>query len=415
MTSVTAAGMCTLIILLAACGGDRQEASRATVRDSAGVTIVENSTPVWPEGEGWRLSESPRTGIGIVEGDPHYQFANVARAVRLGDGRIVVANGGSHELRFYDGFGVYLAASGAEGGGPGEFQALSWMGKFAGDSLIVYDANSRRVSVFDPAGSFARSATLPAGGIPQLSRFVGRLADGSLVMSASTIAGPSGLIRPPITYVRVGEDGALLDTIGTFVGEEALLRTSARGSSGMFSFSIRRGGLYRSPVSAVYGNSFYYGSSDTYEIGIYDPSGALQRSIRRAQPIRKVTQDDIGRLERSAVEAERERTGSVTPEARNAIKQRLAEQPLPEALPAYRSILVDATGDLWVGEFDLIPGEQPSRWTVFDRDGHMLGTMTMPTHFTPYEIGADYVLGAWRDDLDVEYVRLYGLEKQTNR
>ena len=28
-----------------------------------------------------------------------------------------------------------------------------------------------------------------------------------------------------------------------------------------------------------------------------------------------------------------------------------------------------------------------------------------------YEIGADYVLGRWRDDLDVEHVQLYPLLK----
>ena len=28
-----------------------------------------------------------------------------------------------------------------------------------------------------------------------------------------------------------------------------------------------------------------------------------------------------------------------------------------------------------------------------------------------FEIGDDYVLGVWRDDVGVEYVRLYALEK----
>ena len=28
-----------------------------------------------------------------------------------------------------------------------------------------------------------------------------------------------------------------------------------------------------------------------------------------------------------------------------------------------------------------------------------------------FEIGEDYVLGLWRDELGVEYVRMYGLER----
>ena len=50
-------------------------------------------------------------------------------------------------------------------------------------------------------------------------------------------------------------------------------------------------------------------------------------------------------------------------------------------------------------------------WTVFDARGRFLGDVTMPAGFTPFEIGADYVLGRWMDDLDVEYVHVYALDK----
>lgn len=385
------------------------------MRDSAGARIVENTTPAWQGESGWHLSAAPSVDIGVVEGDPHYQLDGVQRTVRLSDGRIVVANGGSQELRFYDAAGKFITSSGRKGGGPGEFQSLSWVGVLPGDSLLVYDAGAPRLSVLDSAGRFVRAGTPPLGEGMRLSRMVGRFGDGSLVMATSNMLGsggalPNGLIRPPITYARVGPDGALLDTIGTFPGAAAYVRSSGSRSSG-FSISFQRGGLYHAPVSDVHGESFYYGSSDAYEIGIYGADGTLHRSIRRAQPNRKVTKEVIDQLVQAALDQERERRGTVTPEARSTIEKRYAEQPLPETMPAYRSLLVDAAGNLWVAEFDLIPDKQPSRWTVFEPDGQMLGTVTMPTRFTPYEIGADYVLGRWRDDLDVEHVRLYGLEK----
>jgi hypothetical protein len=72
--------------------------------------------------------------------------------------------------------------------------------------------------------------------------------------------------------------------------------------------------------------------------------------------------------------------------------------------------MVVADGDLWVADYRRPSDTQP-RWTVFDSTGQMLGAVAMPERFTPYDIGADYVLGTWRDELDVEHVQLYALEK----
>jgi hypothetical protein len=51
------------------------------------------------------------------------------------------------------------------------------------------------------------------------------------------------------------------------------------------------------------------------------------------------------------------------------------------------------------------------RWTVFDREHRMLGTVTTPPRFIVSWIGEDLVLGIWRDEFDVEYVRGYELIK----
>ena len=52
-----------------------------------------------------------------------------------------------------------------------------------------------------------------------------------------------------------------------------------------------------------------------------------------------------------------------------------------------------------------------STWTVFDPAGRMLGELSTPPRFQVIQIGDDYVLGVWKDDLDVEHVRLYALAK----
>jgi len=86
---------------LMACGPDEGARGLDTqLHDSAGIRIVENARP--PEGSrlAWRIGPEPSLSIGVLEGDePHMLFA-VRDATRLADGRIVVANGGSAELRF---------------------------------------------------------------------------------------------------------------------------------------------------------------------------------------------------------------------------------------------------------------------------------------------------------------------------
>jgi hypothetical protein len=419
---VTVAGaipIAVMAVAVASCGGDNARVAHATVRDSAGIRIVENSAPAWPADSGWHLSTAPRVAIGVVQGDPHYQLDGVTTAVRLGDGRIVVANRGSDELRYYDTTGKYLSTSGRKGGGPGEFKSMSWMGRLAGDSVLVYDGSSNRLSVFDATGHFVRAATPPNSAQLRLSRVVGAFGDGSVVMSTTmhlSVGGklPNGLIRSPTTYAHVALDGTLLDTIGTFPGEAVFMQSSSSGGGKYVTIRTQRGGVYHTPVSAVHDSAFYYGSSDAYEIGIYDAGGTLRRSIRRAQPNGKVTDEVIDQMKRAALEGQQERTGKPpTAEDRAALEKRYAELPMPETMPAYKSLVVDVDGDLWVQEFDVVPNRKPTRWTVFDPGGQMLGTVTMPVRFTPYDIGTDYVLGMWRDDLDVEHVQLYTLVKPT--
>ena len=36
--------------------------------------------------------------------------------------------------------------------------------------------------------------------------------------------------------------------------------------------------------------------------------------------------------------------------------------------------------------------------------------MPLPAGFRPHEIGLDYLLGVWKDELGVEYVQLYDLK-----
>ncbi len=97
-------------------------------------------------------------------------------------------------------------------------------------------------------------------------------------------------------------------------------------------------------------------------------------------------------------------------DARRTIEREFRDLPIPETKPAFGGEMrVDATRHLWVLELN-DTGADPS-WSVFDTDGVWLGVVTLPSRFTPMDIGTDYVLGLWRDADGVEHVRMYELIK----
>jgi hypothetical protein len=57
------------------------------------------------------------------------------------------------------------------------------------------------------------------------------------------------------------------------------------------------------------------------------------------------------------------------------------------------------------------PGQGNRSWTIFDPDGTLAGRITLPERFNPTEIGVDYILGLGWDEMNVEYVRMYGLTR----
>jgi hypothetical protein len=383
----------------AACSaGDRS--SHAVVSDSAGVQIIDNTEFAWPEGVEWRLAGEPALDIGVVEGEAAYQLFDVVGAQRLTDGRIVVANAGSFELRFYDANGSHTLSAGGEGGGPGEFRGIMGLAAVAGDSLFVFDWRNQRVSFFDARGTLSRTAQLeflPAmGGFPMI---VAPFDDGSLLVGVRTYERSIGISRDKIVYVRSDSEGHLIDTLAVLPGGEMhFMAQENRRILGDRPFG-------RYPQHAVYRDGFFYGSGDRYEIEYYGDDAQLRRSIRRAQANMEVTDADVEGYTRNQLE-------NAGDERQRQINERLlADVTFPATFPAYRNFIVDAEGNLWVAVYGR-PGDESPRWTVFDSNGQMLGEVSIPERFTVYQIGSDFVLGRWRDDLTVEHVLLFELLKE---
>ncbi len=384
-----------LALILAACAGGEGGGPAFTERDSAGVTIVENLRGSWSEDQSWRLSPEPIVDIGVLEGEDVYQLFQVGGATLLDDGRIVVANGGTGELRYYDGDGRFLKAVGRKGEGPGEFESMG-SPILVGDSIFVWDFRLRRMSVLDREGGFGRSFRVEGA----LTVPAGTFSDGSFLFTAGLTFRPSeiaAVVRDTALYAHVGREGEVLDSIGRFPSIEFyMLGTDQRAAATSLPFGRRT-------YAAVHGQTAYLGSSDSYEILRYAVDGRLEGIVRVGHEHSPVTQGDIER-------EKADRLGDADDNWRRTLERMFAEMPIPSTMPAFDGLETDALGNLWVREA-VRPGAPDAVWTVFDTGGRIRGTALTPADLSVVEIGTDYLLGTWRDELDVEHVQLYALIK----
>ena len=389
-----------LIVLVAlwACGSDGNGFATASVRDSAGIRIVENpaQTPIFE----WHVDDQPLADIGGIEADAYHSVFRVSSIARLSDETIVIANSGTSEVRYFDREGSFLHAVGGEGQGPGEFQGLIWLASFADDSIITYDIRQLRFSVFTRHGTFVRSFRFLTNDAVAFARVIGMYDDGSfLALGFADTRGerPSGLQRYGAPLYHISNEGHLLSDLGVFPGNEAYYK-AFDGGFGLYELFFPKM-TYR----FVRGNDLMVASNDAYEIKRYTQDGTLTEVIRRnADPVR--VSDSHLRIARERM------LEDASEERRQVLESTLLEMPVSEVFPAYSLVRGDDLGNVWVQEYP-IPGEESDRWDVFNPDGELLGSVALPSGLDPKHIGSDFVAGVWRDDLDIEHVQLYGLVK----
>ena len=81
--AVPGPAMLALAAVCACSSGDAPKSAGPARRDSVGIEIVENTAPLWANGQGWTVVDSPLVDIGGVAGDPAYDLAQVSGVVLL--------------------------------------------------------------------------------------------------------------------------------------------------------------------------------------------------------------------------------------------------------------------------------------------------------------------------------------------
>ena len=239
-----------------------------------------------------------------------------------------------------------------------------------------------------PRGLFANRTVLMGGGF--------------FFNSASGEQLSDGYSRRETSFKACGLDGALTADFGAFPGSEFYMRVRTVGGGMQMSARLIPFGKFA--MEAVASDRFYFSSGDTHQVEAYTPSGQLERIIRLDRELVPVTAADVERLiEEATADAEDEN------QARQ-IREGFDEMPAADFMPAFADLKADALGYLWIEEHNAL-GNAPSTYTILDPGGAVVGSLTLPRELTVLEIGADYLLGLYRDELEVEYVQLYRLTR----
>lgn len=406
----------TIIVFAVVVVGQFREAAACnaqgySARDSAGISVVTSSPRPQGTGSTWTVSPDPILQIGEVEGEQPYLFRLLWDGFRLPDGRLVVVDGQALEIRVFDADGRHETTFGGRGNGPREFGGPPWIALAAADTIVTWDPGHHRLSRYDPAGNLLDQeslmnvlADLSIAPFPN-ARIWQTAAEGALLWTGSPPMLPQEGLRDVARHVVLidGTDGTSVD-FGSYPAGQMLWFTRGNGQlTGLpdpfAPFSAIALGPEPVRVSIADGES--------WEIRSFDGHGALRRILRATIPPRPVTRQVRAR-ERERLPEQARILGLPLAEAQRAFNG----LPVPQALPPIASMRWDAQGNLWVGRREGGYLEVPEEYDIFDAEGHWLAGARIPSSLGRIlEIGADYVLAAWTDEMGVEYVRLYALDK----
>lgn len=407
--SWVSASLSGLFLLSGAACDDARSAGGVERTDSAGITITVSHGAVWDadgDATAWTIDPEPILELGGPDGRPETQFYQISGVVGFPDGRVVVGDRGSNLLRFFDSDGSFLHATGGEGGGPGEFWGLYRLWPLGRDSILVYDELEVRVSVFDAEGAFVRSWNPSLPGQDVWLHILTLTDDGSLIFGSRTegYVRRGGASSDSLVLHRFSRDGQYAGTLGQYFWKESYRpeRGESQGNVAMNWISGlpfgRRNRFGPAPAG------FITTHPQEYEIQFRTRDGELRQLVRRPIENRPVRAEDEEALRYDWL-------GSDTDEwARSAYTDWVRTMEFPETMPPFGRVRVDTEGYLWVSDYS--PAGNPVyRSAVFTPDGLFLGHVDIPPKVVIFQIGRDFVAGAWRDELGVEHVRVHRLNR----
>jgi len=291
------------------------------------------------------LIEVYKKGMIKLEADPHFGqktsedgsiYDTRCDFIRTPDGSFFIAATTEHCLYRFSAEGKFVGKYGQKGQGPGDLY-------FPGDLSVLDDrylvigeyATSRRISLFDLEGNFAKLLKTDRNALTTVA-----LKDSKIAYITFTY-GPMENQTQELTTILILKDAES--------GEEAVI----------YEYKARRkfisSGGGRIVVDAGFGEmlitptkdgNLLVGMTRSDELKVFSPDGELLRSFRlKTDPVR-VTRDYIQRYKDFTIQNGRERGWGQR--QIDAIKKTPYEDMFGKYLPYFKQILVDSEGNILV-------------------------------------------------------------------
>lgn len=387
---------CVPGVVTTACQAPPPPAPEASVRDSAGIRIVEyETTPDIPSPFAFSSQPIYRFGAGLDD----YALRSVWRGVLLSDGSAAVADAFNREVVLLEPDGTFRGLLAGPGDGPGEIDMIGGLLPAGHDTLLLEDIGHGRLTLFASGEAVREVDTRFLNRGPRVR---GLDAEGQALMT-------SGRYRPDFRepwlqgrMVRFDMDAGVVDTIAAY---DWVPSSPHEGPTNPF----MPGGL----VTVAQG-SFVYLRSDTPEV-VWRSSDGTTRQITRWRPAPVYPDEDDWRLYTTSLRTQLRRANpQIQSEAEfeEMMERSLGRWELApdQPLPLVSEIFGDREGRVWLGHWAADAQlNGVTRYSILAPDGSWLGEIEAPPRVRILDVSGQLVLGAFRDELGVESVVVYEL------
>lgn len=279
---------------------------------------------------------------------------------------------------------------GRRGKGPGEFGMIANVQVLPGDSLLVFDREQARLTVFAPdlqEVAYTQGLATPfnAAAVHQVER----APDGSGLIATYRRAF-SGRDDPredanrrDVVRLLHNDTRLLRDSVVVIPSQEFLVNRVGGGVMVAMNPFGRRGEVRTGP-----GGRLYHASTDRLAFRVTPLAGGAETEFAWAFQPAPVTGKDVD-------EAVRMMGSNLRP---------LITGAAPEGWPAMDHFVVDDRGRVWAALNT--PGEQ-REWAVFNGDGEYAGSAFGPRGLTLHKVRGGRAYGVERDEVDVPRVRVF--------
>jgi len=361
------------------------------VRDSAGIRIVESfDRDQLGRLPRWTLRNDPHLRIGSLEEGPA-AFGRIAGIAAGPDGTLYVSDALNFQIRAFSRVGEWRWSKGRLGDGPGEFRGVQGI-ELCGGRIVVADLFSRRLTVFDDAGSVLgteRWSPAVGGFVP--SRWTCDVSGMWLQIDRESVArveeGPHR-VRAHLSTGAFGEKR--VQPLGGDFWIDRYRHTTIDGPSD----------LGTSTLGTVFSGGVHIVDTGRAELRTYSSHGTLVRIVRWYVEPRVVTREFL----REEADA---RSKVLRPEQRSTYRALWLSLRHPSVLPVSDTLIPVPGGGVWVRRFEpRSSGARHREWWMISADGMLTGVLEVPEGLSLRRVVPEGAIGVVRDSLGVQFVEL---------